>query len=71
MFVVHVHGDHKVHEARVTETLTLILHGLHRETGFGCTAQVSILGCGRRVRTIRRGTVVHWCSGSVQRTDGR
>lgn len=54
MFVVHVHGDHKVHEARVTETLTLILGGLHSDAGFGCTTQVSIPGCGRRVTTGRR-----------------
>lgn len=40
MFVVHIHGDHKVHEARVTETLTLILGGLHSDASFGCTAQV-------------------------------
>lgn len=49
MFVVHIHGDHKVHEARVTETLTLILGGLHSDTSFGCTARVSIPECGRRV----------------------
>jgi hypothetical protein len=41
VFAVHVHGDHKVHEARVTETLTLIFEQLHGDIDFGCTAQVS------------------------------
>lgn len=56
--MVHVHGDHKVHKARVTEALALILERLHRDTGFGCRAQVSIPGCDRRVTTERRGGVV-------------
>lgn len=53
--MMHVHGDHKIYETRVSETLTLILGRLHGDTGFcGCTAQARISEAADTQRAERR-----------------